>query len=253
MVKKPSKKVAYAACSGGCRATADCIYGCVGCGVCVSVCPFEAIEINDLGVAEVNGEKCLGCGKCTFLAKLAHREKDVNFIGIDISEDILGVARRNIEAEFGEEPVENVNLLSYNIEKLDTLFSPDEKAVRIYVNFCNPWQKAGDHKRRLTHTRQLNTYKKVLAPGGELWFKTDNTDLYLATQRYLAEAGFEILCKTDDLHSEDAPGNIQSEHEVMFTAEGIKTKAIIARWNGEPETPERVSTEQAEKVENTAE
>ena len=154
----------------------------------------------------------LGCGKCTFLAKLAHREKDVNFIGIDISEDILGVARRNIEAEFGEEPVENVNLLSYNIEKLDTLFSPDEKAARIYVNFCNPWQKAGDHKRRLTHTRQLNTYKKVLAPGGELWFKTDNTDLYLATQRYLAEAGFEILCKTDDLHSEDAPGNIQSEH-----------------------------------------
>ena len=145
----------------------------------------------------------LGCGKCTFLAKLAHREKDVNFIGIDISEDILGVARRNIEAEFGEEPVENVNLLSYNIEKLDTLFAPDEKAARIYVNFCNPWQKAGDHKRRLTHTRQLNTYKKVLAPGGELWFKTDNTDLYLATQRYLAEAGFEILCKTDDLHSED--------------------------------------------------
>lgn len=195
----------------------------------------------------------LGCGKCTFLAKLAHREKDVNFIGIDISEDILGVARRNIEAEFGEEPVENVNLLSYNIEKLDTLFAPDEKAARIYVNFCNPWQKAGDHKRRLTHTRQLNTYKKVLAPGGELWFKTNNTDLYLATQRYLAEASFEILCKTDDLHSEDAPGNIQSEHEVMFTAEGIKTKAIIARWNGEPETPERVSTEQAEKVENTAE
>ena len=169
----------------------------------------------------------LGCGKCTFLAKLAHREKDVNFIGIDISEDILGVARRNIEAEFGEEPVENVNLLSYNIEKLDTLFSPDEKATRIYVNFCNPWQKAGDHKRRLTHTRQLNTYKKVLAPGGELWFKTDNTDLYLATQRYLAEAGFEILCKTDDLHSEDAPGNIQSEHEVMFTAEGIKTNVTL--------------------------
>ena len=195
----------------------------------------------------------LGCGKGEYTVALAERDPSRNFIGIDISEDILGVARRNMEAEFGEDPVENVNLLSYNIEKLDTLFASSEKAARIYVNFCNPWQKAGDHKRRLTHTRQLNTYKKVLAPGGELWFKTDNTDLYLATQRYLSEAGFEILCKTDDLHSEDAPGNIQSEHEVMFTAEGIKTKAIIARWNGEPETPERVSTEQAEKVENTAE
>ena len=39
----------------------------------------------------------------------------------------------------------------------------------------------------------------------------------------------------------------------VLSAEGIKTKAIIARWNGEPETPERVSTEQAEKVENTVE
>ena len=173
----------------------------------------------------------LGCGKCTFLAALAHRERDVNFIGVDISVDILGVARRNIEAEFGEEPVENVALLSYNIEMLDTLFAEDEKADRIYVNFCNPWGKAGDHKRRLTHTRQLTTYKKILKPGGELWFKTDNMDLYLATQRYLAEAGFTILCKTDDLHSENAPDNIQSEHEVMFTKEGIKTKAIIARMD----------------------
>ena len=143
----------------------------------------------------------LGCGKCTFLAKLAHREPDVNFIGVDISQDILGVAKRNIEAEFGEEPVENVALLAFNIEKLDALFAPNEKAARIYVNFCNPWQKAGDHKCRLTHTRQLETYKKILAPGGELWFKTDNMDLYLATQRYLQEAGFTILCKTDDLHS----------------------------------------------------
>ena len=64
----------------------------------------------------------LGCGKCTFLAALAHRDRDINFIGIDISVDILGVARRNIEAEFGEEPVDNVALLSYNIEKRVIVF-----------------------------------------------------------------------------------------------------------------------------------
>ena len=97
------------------------------------------------------------------------------------------------------------------------------------MNFCNPWQKAGDHKRRLTHTRQLTTYKKVLAPGGELWFKTDNTVPVPCDAALPAEAGFEILCKTDDLHAENAPDNIESEHEVMFTAQGIRTKAIIAR------------------------
>ena len=45
----------------------------------------------------------LGCGKGVFLAEAAHTHRDVNFIGIDISLDILGVARRNIAEIFGEE------------------------------------------------------------------------------------------------------------------------------------------------------
>lgn len=63
-MKKLSKKTAYVACQGGCRATAECKNSCVGCGVCVSVCPFEAMEMSPLGVAVVLAEKCIGCGKC---------------------------------------------------------------------------------------------------------------------------------------------------------------------------------------------
>ena len=63
-VKRLGKNAASVACSGGCRATADCQDGCVACGVCVSVCKFEAIEINALGVAEVHEEQCIGCGRC---------------------------------------------------------------------------------------------------------------------------------------------------------------------------------------------
>ena len=57
-------KAALVACNGGCRATADCEYGCVACGLCVGVCKFDAIEINDLGVAQVNEGKCIACGAC---------------------------------------------------------------------------------------------------------------------------------------------------------------------------------------------
>ena len=57
-------KAAFVACNGGCRATADCQYGCVGCELCVNVCRFEAIALNDYGVAEVNEDKCIACGKC---------------------------------------------------------------------------------------------------------------------------------------------------------------------------------------------
>lgn len=174
----------------------------------------------------------LGCGKCTFLAELAFRHPEINYIGIDQSPDVLGVARRNIESTFsqGERRVENVMLTAYDIEKIAAIL--DERAdrvERIYINFCNPWPKARHHKRRLTHTLQLLKYRKLLCEDGEIWFKTDNDDLYLATRRYLTEAGFEIFFDTKDLHRENDPENLLTEHEVRFTQEGIPTKALRAR------------------------
>lgn len=171
----------------------------------------------------------LGCGKCVFLAEIAQSHRDINYIGIDISLDILGVGRRNIQAAYGEEQPGNVLLCSYNIERLPELFAPGEGIDRLYINFCNPWPAARHHKRRLTHTRQLEAYKSLLAPGGEIWFKTDNDDLYLATRRYLAEAGYTVFFDTKDLHALRDPENVLTEHEVMFTAQGIPTKALRAR------------------------
>ena len=57
-------QVALVACNGGCR-NMSCGYGCIGCSMCVSICPFEAIAINVHGVAEVDETKCQGCGACT--------------------------------------------------------------------------------------------------------------------------------------------------------------------------------------------
>lgn len=41
-----------------------CLYGCMGLGSCVQICPFDAIHINDKGLAEVDPEKCTACNKC---------------------------------------------------------------------------------------------------------------------------------------------------------------------------------------------
>ena len=35
---------------------------CVECGICVDVCPADAISVN--GKAEIDHEKCTGCGAC---------------------------------------------------------------------------------------------------------------------------------------------------------------------------------------------
>ena len=64
----------------------------------------------------------LGCGKCVFLAEAARQNREVNWIGIDISCDILGVGRRNIAAAYGDEEPDNIALCSYNIERLQDVF-----------------------------------------------------------------------------------------------------------------------------------
>lgn len=37
---------------------------CTSCGMCVEVCPVEAVAFNDDDVAEVNAGACIGCGLC---------------------------------------------------------------------------------------------------------------------------------------------------------------------------------------------
>ncbi|MBQ8918403.1 MAG: tRNA (guanosine(46)-N7)-methyltransferase TrmB [Oscillospiraceae bacterium] len=169
----------------------------------------------------------LGCGKCVFLGELARRHPEANIIGVDISYDILGVGRRKIE-EIVENP-DNVQLVFFHIEDLREMLSPEDKVQRIYLNFSNPWPKKKHNKRRLTYPDFLKMYGELLAEDGEIWFKTDNDELFEASIEYFNEAGYEIFTLTYDLHAENDPENIESEHEIMFTAEGIRTKALKAR------------------------
>ena len=123
----------------------------------------------------------------------------------------------------------NVWLVAYDIERIEDIFSEKDIIDRIYINFCNPWPKAKHRKRRLTYPKQLEKYKIFLKPGGEIHFKTDDSELYIDTLSYLEEAGFEIVFNTDDLSKENDENNIITEHEAMFTEQGIKIKKIIAK------------------------
>ena len=173
----------------------------------------------------------LGCGKGTFIAKLAVKNKNKNFLAIDIKSEVLGIAKRNIEKEFEKEnrKIDNVLITAYEIGIIENILNEKDEIDRIYINFCNPWPKPRHNKRRLTYTTYLEKYKKFLKPEGEIWFKTDDEDLFKATKRYLEQTGFKIIKITEDLHSENNIENIITEHEEMFSSQGIKIKGIIAK------------------------
>lgn len=174
----------------------------------------------------------LGCGKGSFMANLAVKNPDVNYIAIDVVDAMLGLAKRNIEEKYKEEKreVNNVYLTRFDIERILLIMNEKDNIDRIYINFCNPWPRGKHRKKRLTHTRQLEKYKTFLKENGEIYFKTDDDGLFTDSLGYLQESGFKIIKKTYDLENEkDFWDNIQTEHEKMFMEQGIKIKAVIAQ------------------------
>ena len=173
----------------------------------------------------------LGCGKGQFISKLAVQNQNINYIAIDLVDAMLGLAKRNIEQIYieQEKEINNVILTRFDIERIMLILGEKDNIKRIYINFCNPWPKGKHRKKRLTHTRQLEKYKTFLANGGEIYFKTDDEDLFNSSLEYFKESGFNIDRKTYDLHEEPIwEKNIETEHEKMFSDKGIKIKALIA-------------------------
>lgn len=193
----------------------------------------------------------LGCGKGNFIAKLSknNEEKNINFIAIDLVDAMLGLAKRNLELEYGirttlekeeieneiekQKVIKNVKLTRYDISLVSNIFGKEDNIQRIYINFCNPWPRGKHRKKRLTHTRQLMQYKEFLSDNGEIFFKTDDDLLFADSLIYFEQSGFKIEKKTYDLKNEkdfwNGEENIETEHEKMFQKEGIKIKALIAK------------------------
>lgn len=173
----------------------------------------------------------LGCGKGTFIAVHGSENKDINYIAIDIKDEVLVLAKRNIEKAYKEkdQEVNNLKLMAQEIGLIEDVFSKDDVVSRIYINFCNPWPKERHKKRRLTFTKQLEKYKTFLTENGEIYFKTDDDNLFEESLEYFKEAGLNIEYITYDLHNSDVKGNVRTEHENMFSEQGIKIKFLIAR------------------------
>ena len=172
----------------------------------------------------------IGCGKGVATVQMAHQNPGVNLIAIDEVRHVLAVSIRNTQAEYGEDPVNNLLYSAVDATNIHDTFDRADGIERIYINFCNPWnEKAKHHKRRLTHPRQLLQYRDFLAPDGLILFKTDDSALFTASKRYLGESGFEIAYLTDDLHASGYAPNYVSEHEQFYLDQGCKIHFLIAK------------------------
>ena len=159
----------------------------------------------------------LGTGKGDFIRQMAERSPEVNFIGIEKQQDVLIAAAQKVR----EKELKNVRLLVFDIAQLENIFAPGE-VTRFFVNFCDPWPKARHAKRRLTHRSFLLRYKALLAPGGSLFFKTDNRALFDFSLEEFRELGLLLQNVSYDLHADMPVDNVMTEYERKFSGKGEK-------------------------------
>ena len=164
----------------------------------------------------------LGCGKGRFTAGMAESNPDVLFVAIEKVPDAMVVAMERVCAS----ELDNVRFLDRDAAQLGEFFAEGE-AQRIYINFPDPWPKKKQFKRRLTAPSFQKLCAAALAPGGEIWFKTDNAPLFEWSVEQLAAGGWELREVTRDLH-ENGPVGVMTDYEAKFHAQGVKINRLVA-------------------------
>lgn len=171
----------------------------------------------------------IGMGKGQFILELAKQNPDKNYIGIERYSSVLLRALEKHDTEEYRE-LSNIRFICMDAAELPEVFAPGE-VEKIYLNFSDPWPKARHARRRLTSTRFLSIYEKVLVEQGIVEFKTDNRPLFKFSLEQVEEAGWELRAHTFDLHNnkEMNEGNIMTEYEAKFSSMGNPIHKLIAK------------------------
>lgn len=165
----------------------------------------------------------VGMGKGKFITELARQNPDINYVGIEKYSSVLV---RALEKRPALEQ-DNLMFIRMDAENLPEVFAKDE-VERIYLNFSDPWPKDRHAKRRLTSVQFLSRYDQFLKPDGRVIFKTDNRPLFDFSLEQVEEAGWILESHTFDLHhSEYLEGNVMTEYESKFVAEGKPINRMV--------------------------
>lgn len=156
----------------------------------------------------------IGCGKGKFTVETAAANPDVLIIAVEKVQEamLLGMEKA---LSLG---LKNLYFLSLDATEIEEYFEDNEVDL-LYLNFCDPWPRKKNAKRRLTFHTFLEKYKKILKDNGEIHFKTDNAALFEWSLEEFEACKLEIRNLTRDLHA-NGPVGIMTGYEEKFYALG---------------------------------
>ena len=167
----------------------------------------------------------LACGRGEYSVNLAKAFPERNFIGVDIKGERIWKGSTLAV----EQNLTNVAFLRTPILLIENFFTSGE-VDEIWITFPDPRPRKRDIKRRLTSTRYLDAYKRLVKPGSYIRLKTDNTGLFEYSLETVQERNDVYdLRWTKDLYEDPLRPecfDIKTRYEEQFSALGEKIKYL---------------------------
>jgi tRNA (guanine-N7-)-methyltransferase len=156
----------------------------------------------------------LGCGDASFLADYARRHPERNFIGV---ERLLGRMRK-LDRKGRRAGLTNLRGVQIESSYFLQYLLPPQAASALHVYFPDPWPKKRHHKNRLINESFPRLAQAALAPGGEVYLRTDDEDYFAQmTGVFGASKEFQRIETPPEL------AELLTDFEREFRARGIET------------------------------
>lgn len=169
----------------------------------------------------------IGTGKGNFITTTSLLNKDINYLAIERQTNVIVSAlKKGREKGIGG----NIGFFVADVKDILNYFESGEIS-RIYINFCDPWERKKKWaKKRLSHTNFLKLYETLFKDRGEIFFKTDNKNLFEFSLNEFCDRGWQLKNISLDLHNSNMKNNVKTEYEEKFSNKGMPIYRLEAYY-----------------------
>lgn len=171
----------------------------------------------------------IGTGNGFFLANEAARRPEMDFIGVEHEYKFyVKMLKRCARAGLTNVRTNSID----GLELLGDWIAPGSLA-RVYSYFSDPWPKRRHRERRVARPDLPPLLERVLAPGGQLYFKTDVVWLFhFAVTLFRDRPGWRFQTIGRVPPPDPARGEVYSNYERHARAAGIEVWGFEIEWTG---------------------
>jgi tRNA (guanine-N7-)-methyltransferase len=139
---------------------------------------IERLDLSALFPRAQPLEVEIGAGDGSFLIGWATANPHHNFLGV---ERLLGRIRK-IERKANRAGLTNVRLMRIEASYFLEYLLPKHSVTALHIYFPDPWPKRKHRKNRLINEAFIETCRRVLAPEGTIYVRTDDSDYFSQIQ-----------------------------------------------------------------------